>query len=1079
MQASDIEDLDAQLASKEREWKDLQTFRFQQQETSLRDAQEQLSVLKQRFQQLREDFQFNLSVLEERDRELEKYDIMAARAESTETARQEEVSQLRIQVAKLQAENERCAREREEELRLSQLTTAQHRLQLETLQSTYAGDIQKHREEYERMKRDLQRRVLEVEGELALQKQEMMTDFDNEMRQREHEFNLRMDEMGAAVLSHQLRVKLLSKEMEVQAQTQAQTVEALRSSEELCQQTQSQLQHRAWEIRDITAVTDSRIKELEEQLESLQARRRREEDVNNKKHEELDRGIREREAQLEALRVAHREQLQQSECNSAKLQTQLDDMATQTHRSQREHEDALRLKDQHIDRLRMELEMTRHGWDTYITEGSKETVVKDTELLVLQERESKLRSELDRSRGETDRYKQQLGESLQREKVLEQRRVQLELEWQRRCEDTKAEHYLQSEALIQGLTQARDQANAELREKERERQELSVLLHTVTMERDEALGQPITEQSQRCRAGVLTVRELPSEEINRLQQQNSSLRAVIAQMRKDMEDLSLPSRLPAPPQTSTQIPAAPLLQPPAQDSAKPNDSAAVLSQSVAGTPAYTHSLEEEVAALKARCRRLEDQLEGVTAPPNPTTVAPGTKLTPVTPDNAYLQNHIRSLNEKIGGLRVEKVANTAALRKHEVRIAHLEAALASTTQQCYAKQMEGEELRLELANQKRNWTSEETGLRQRLVTMEMELEEVRREKEEYQKGSILNNLETVALGNQVSALKMDIASRREPIVCEEQSDLVRQLQEENQCLRQGQVDQGRTPARAGRGVPDRGIQAGKLGAPLSGHALHSKLKQAVRCIARLTREKQQLIELGNRLRAQLVHAGMEGVQPAPSPSLAPVSPEPGRDPATDTQDQHGPQKQPRPLSALEKLQYQLTTQELRFAQRDQRSRAPTVVRPVSGDGGTNPWGQGQKDTSPHEPPRTNENTRATLSQSQSSLQLDLGSRTPSSPSGPLLLSSVATEGSLAELWQILERGISPSILTPTESCSETGDVALTRLEPGSGSQVIGIQGCRAPVLERKKPVNPPATDTVQRTKTTAKGGKIRNYNVKD
>ena len=74
---------------------------------------------------------------------------------------------------------------------------------------------------------------------------------------------------------------------------------------------------------------------------------------------------------------------------------------------------------------------------------------------------------------------------------------------------------------------------------------------------------------------------------------------------------------------------------------------------------------------------------------------------------------------------------------------------------------------MELANQKRSWKAEEAGLHQKLVAVEMELAEVRREKEEYQKGSILTNLETVALGNQVSALKMDIASRREPIVCEQ------------------------------------------------------------------------------------------------------------------------------------------------------------------------------------------------------------------------------------------------------------------------------------------------------------------------
>lgn len=63
--------------------------------------------------------------------------------------------------------------------------------------------------------------------------------------------------------------------------------------------------------------------------------------------------------------------------------------------------------------------------------------------------------------------------------------------------------------------------------------------------------------------------------------------------------------------------------------------------------------------------------------------------------------------------------------------------------------MEGEELRLELANQKRSWPSEETGLCWCLVAVEIELEEVRQEKEEYQKESLLNNLDTVALDNQV------------------------------------------------------------------------------------------------------------------------------------------------------------------------------------------------------------------------------------------------------------------------------------------------------------------------------------------
>ncbi|XP_062331349.1 coiled-coil domain-containing protein 57 isoform X1 [Osmerus eperlanus] len=1066
-------DLEAQLARKEREWKELQSLRVLQLESSLRGTQDELSVLRQRFQQLREDFRYNLTVLEERDRELEKYDAKATRVQATETARQEEVSQLRIQVAKLQEQREKEEREREEERRRSHQRAAEHRLQLERLQGCKDGDIQKQREAYEGMKRDLQHRLQEVEGELALQKQELMADFDNELRLREHEFNLRMDEMRAVVLAHKLKVKLLSKEAEVLAQTQLQTQERLTASEELCQNTHTLLQRRQLEIQDITAVKDSRTRQLEEELRKMEARRRREEEACNRKHEDLDRAVREREAQLEALRGAHCSQLGMVETQSSQLQSQLDAMAAHTRRAQREQAEALVLRDQQIERLHTELETTRTGWDTYITQVSKETVVKDTELLALQEREAKLRSELERSRGEAERYKQQLGLGVEREKALEQRRVQLELEWQRRCEDLKAEHYLASEGLIQGLTQARDQAAAELRERERELQDVGVLLRTVTAERDQAL------QGSRPGEGVAS---LPSEELRLLQQQNSSLRAVVAQMRRDMEVLShqrtSPAPAPAPPGipgdfTSTLQPTGP--------PAKTTDS------SVKTSPAgYTEAMEEQLSEVKARCRQLEEQLDGATRALNPPSdfLAPplAPSLAPVSADNAYLQNHIRSLNETIGGLRVVKVALTAALRKHEVRVAHLESAMASLTQQCHSKQVEGEELRLELANQKRSWKAEEAGLHQKLVAVEMELAEVRREKEEYQKGSILTNLETVALGNQVSALKMDIASRREPIVCE-QSEMVHELQEENLRLRQQQL------LSLGSGVCLGAAQGYKPSDPLP----ETRLKQAARCIARLSRDKQQLIEMGNRLRSQLIHAGLEVPQTAPVFSPAPEAAGPERDRSGP-----GPEHQQGRLSVLEQLQYQLTTQELQYAQREPRTGARIRVQPLSdSEGGgrgpgrdraANPWVQGSRDTHRHERSRSKENTPPPLSQSPTLLKRDMALRSSSSPSGALV-SSLATEGSLREVWQVLDRGPSPSVLTTPRLSSDTGSihtgdqVEMTRCELKEASperQMRGLQGTRAPVQERRTTIRPSQPSAkIRNTKTASRGGKIRNYNIKD
>lgn len=80
-----------------------------------------------------------------------------------------------------------------------------------------------------------------------------------------------------------------------------------------------------------------------------------------------------------------------------------------------------------------------------------------------------------------------------------------------------------------------------------------------------------------------------------------------------------------------------------------------------------------------------------------------------------------------------------------------------------------------------------------------------------------------------------------------QSALVRQLQD-HLCLRQQQS------SGLMHGDVFENVQGAKSSLPL----LRTRLKQAAFCIARLSREKQQLIEMGNHLRAQITTAGLHG-----------------------------------------------------------------------------------------------------------------------------------------------------------------------------------------------------------------------------
>lgn len=121
------------LMRKEEEWRVLQAQRSRLQEAALEDTQQQLKEAQGKLKRLQEDFIYNLQVLEERDHELEHYDAVFARARGQEEARQAEVSELKIEVAKLKQDLAREARRVEELQEQLQLRSQEHRLELDRI----------------------------------------------------------------------------------------------------------------------------------------------------------------------------------------------------------------------------------------------------------------------------------------------------------------------------------------------------------------------------------------------------------------------------------------------------------------------------------------------------------------------------------------------------------------------------------------------------------------------------------------------------------------------------------------------------------------------------------------------------------------------------------------------------------------------------------------------------------------------------------------------------------------------------------------------------------------------------------
>uniref|UniRef100_A0A286Y2I6 Coiled-coil domain containing 57 n=1 Tax=Cavia porcellus TaxID=10141 RepID=A0A286Y2I6_CAVPO len=574
------------LMRKEEEWRVLQAQRSRLQEAALEDTQQQLKEAQGKLKRLQEDFIYNLQVLEERDHELEHYDAVFARARGQEEARQAEVSELKIEVAKLKQDLAREARRVEELQEQLQLRSQEHRLELDRIHSDKNDEIDHQREQYENLKWKLERKLEELDGELALQRQELLLEFESQMKKQEHEFHLRADSMSNTVLAHELKVKLLNQELEALKLAGAQAAECLQKAETENRELEQKLQSCTWELRDLEAVKDARcvglspgghvavgsksswlassrpaslliqalalllfvcrIKDLEDTLHSVQLTRKREEETFNRKQEELDRLARERDVVLVAVKSAHTEQLRASEARVQELQAHCESLEAQLRRAEWAQADTAKEKDAVIDRLREETAAIKAGWDAQVAQVSKEAVSRDLQAQTLQEEKAKLKAQLVRTQQDVDRYKQQLSQAIERERSLERDRVQLGLDWQRRCDDIERDQIQRSEALIQGLTEARDQVAAKLQETEQALREQDVVLKAVTLERDKAM--------EELRAHGLLPRQEPqmplkqhreeisedflSREIQRLQEQNISLRNAVAQMRREMEMLS-------------------------------------------------------------------------------------------------------------------------------------------------------------------------------------------------------------------------------------------------------------------------------------------------------------------------------------------------------------------------------------------------------------------------------------------------------------------------------------------------------------------------------------------------------------
>ena len=101
------------VEQKENEWREAQQLQNKSLQNALKEKERQLNNERERFRKLKEDFEYNLKLLEERDQELQRYDALFSQVRNINSLRDGEVSDLKIQLddLKLKLSHEEKAKE--------------------------------------------------------------------------------------------------------------------------------------------------------------------------------------------------------------------------------------------------------------------------------------------------------------------------------------------------------------------------------------------------------------------------------------------------------------------------------------------------------------------------------------------------------------------------------------------------------------------------------------------------------------------------------------------------------------------------------------------------------------------------------------------------------------------------------------------------------------------------------------------------------------------------------------------------------------------------------------------------------
>eukprot|EP01138_Halocafeteria_seosinensis_P003918 gb/GECG01004004.1/.p1 GENE.gb/GECG01004004.1/~~gb/GECG01004004.1/.p1 ORF type:complete len:1089 (+),score=223.89 gb/GECG01004004.1/:1-3267(+) len=195
------------IVQKEKELHEINEYRIQSLETTLQERDKELQDLQSKFGRLRDDFRYNLQLIEERDKELDEAEKHSQQLQQHLAEKDEENQRLYSSLHRSDEAYQKMQQQLKEAEEYYQRQINDIKSGMEQAKEAHEQEVRDWEREYQQMKEELEQRVQEKEKSIEYQRNELIQMYDSSIKEVKSEASQRLSKLQETIDGHCATIK--------------------------------------------------------------------------------------------------------------------------------------------------------------------------------------------------------------------------------------------------------------------------------------------------------------------------------------------------------------------------------------------------------------------------------------------------------------------------------------------------------------------------------------------------------------------------------------------------------------------------------------------------------------------------------------------------------------------------------------------------------------------------------------------------------------------------------------------------------------------------------------------------------